>query len=389
MTPLARTFLIVLPALAAACSAPPASAPPTAPAIPVSLTTAEMREVPRTFESGGVVHARVTASIASRITSTVERVAVVAGQRVRAGDTLIALDARELLANQQRAAAEIAALERTKAASESDQAAAQAAQALAHNNFARTEILRRRDSATGQESDEATAALMAAEARVDAAGARVAAAAASLEAARQAASAADVAATYAVITAPFDGIVTERHVDPGNLATAGTPLLQIDQIGGYRLETDVDESRVASIRTGDPVDIVFSAGDDGPTLEHGSVGEIARAIDAGSHTFRIKIDLPRTAAVRSGQFARARFTSGTRAVLTIAPGALVPQGDLSTVFIVTPDNHARMRIVSTGEADPSWVEVLAGLTAGDQVVLNPNGIHDGSSVRTMAMESRR
>lgn len=388
MTSLARTCLIALPAFVAACNASPPAAAPAGAAIPISLTMAAIKEVPRTFESGGVVGARVMASIASRITAAVDRVSVVGGQRVHAGDLLIALDARDLQASQQRAAAEIAALERTKAAAESDQAAAQAAQALAHNNFARTEILRRRDSATGQESDEATAALMAAEARLEAAGARVAAAAASLEAARQAAAAADIAASFASITAPFDGIVTERHVDPGNLAIAGTPLLQIDQIGGYRLETDVDESRISSINVGDAVDVVFDERDDAAP-QRGIVAEVARAVNAGSHTFRVKVDLPRGATVRSGQFARVRFTVGRRPVLTIAPAAVVPQGDLSTVFVVTPDNHARMRVISTGESNPSWVEVLAGLSAGDQVVLNPNGLHDGANVRSTEMESRR
>ena len=389
MSSLARTCLIALGVVATACGTTPPPATDAAPApITVSVAPAEMKQMRRTFDSGGVVRARVAASIASRITANVERVHVVAGQTVRAGDTLITLDGRDLEANQQRMAAEIAALERTKAAAEADQAAAEASRALAHNMFARTALLRMRDSATGQEADEATSALMAAEAHVEAAAARVAAADASLEAARHASAAADVAESYATIAAPFDGVVTERHVDPGNLATPGAPMLQVDQAGGYRLETDVDESRATVVKVGDGVDVLLGADDRAAPLR-GTVAEVARAADAGSHTFRVKIDLPRDASLRSGLFARARFSIGTRAVLAIPAAAVVSQGDLPTIYVVGPDNRAHMRVISTGESNPSWVEVLAGLSAGDQVVVNASGLHDNANVRSAELESRR
>ena len=388
MTRLAVVALLVV----AACSpAPPESSQPASP-VPAQISIVTTRRVPRTFEAGGVVRARMTATLASRITAPVLLVRVAAGDRVRAGQPLITFEGRELEANRGRAAAGVTALERTHAAAVADRAAAEAAATLARASHGRIAALHARDAATAQELDEAVSALRGAEARFAAADAQVAAAAASLDGARQAESAATAAASYAALTAPFDGLITERLVDQGALATPGAPLLRIEDTNHFRLEAVVDESRVASIAEGARVEIELDDDQsEGPSMTslNGIVAEISRTVDVGSHSFLVKIDLPAHPAMRSGMFARARFAAGSQELLTIPLTAIVPQGQLSTVFVVSTDQRARMRVVDTGVRGADWVEVLAGVSAGERVIVSPTGIRDGATVRGGDTETRR
>ena len=387
-----RLAFVALLAVAAACSSAPPEASQPASVVPTQISIVTTKPVPRTFEAGGVVRARMTATLASRITAPVLSVRVAAGDRVRAGQLLITFEGREFDANRGQAAAEVTALERTRAAAAADRAAADAAVTLARASHGRIAALHARDAATAQELDEAVSALRAAEARLTAADAQVAAAAASLDGARQAEAAATAAASYAALTAPFDGLITERLVDPGALATPGAPLLRIEDPRRFRLEVVVDESRLASIAEGARVEVEFDddQGEGASTTSlNGTIAEISRTVDVGSHSFLVKIDLPARAAMRSGMFARARFGAGSQELLTIPLGAIVPQGQLSTVFVVSTDQRARMRVVDTGVRGADWVEVLAGVSACERVIVSPTGIRDGTAVRGAETETRR
>jgi membrane fusion protein (multidrug efflux system) len=121
----------------------------------------------------------------------------------------------------------------------------------------------------------------------------------------------------------------------------------------------------------------------------GTIAELSRTVDAGSHSFLVKIDLPPRAVVRSGIFARARFTAGSQDLLAIPAAAIVPQGQLATVFVVSTDRRAQMRIVDTGVRGDDWVEVLAGVSADERVILSPTGIRDGAVVQAAADEDVR
>jgi len=385
--------LLGLAVLIAACGSPPprASQPPS----PVSVKTAVAvtKRVPRTFESGGVVRARATATLASRITAPVLSVRVTAGDRVHVGDLLVTFDGRELDANVARAAAEIAARERTQAAALAERAAADATLTLARTSHGRIVALHAHDAATAQELDEAISALRAAEARLAAADAQAAAAAASVDGARQSEAAAQAAASYAALTAPFDGLITERLADPGALATPGAPLLRIEDTRGFRAEVIVDESRLSLVAERAPVEVLLDDDNDSenavtPSLT-GTVSEISRTVDAGSHSFLVKIDLPARALMRSGMFARARFRAGSQELLTIPAAAIVPQGQLTTVFVISTNRRAQMRVVDTGVRGDDWLEVLAGISAGERVILSPTGIRDGAEVQAVAGEDAR
>lgn len=350
-----------------ACSSRTETTPAAAqPPIPVTVATVAMADLAETFEAGGVVQARTTATIMARILAPVLEVRVSPGDRVRAGQVLIVLDGSDLGAQTRSArAAALAAVQGATAAA-SDRQAADAALALARTTHERIAGLHAKRSAATQELDDVTGALRAAEARAAGAAARAQAAVSGVESARAASEAAGTTESFALITAPFDGLVTDKMIEPGNMAAPGTPLMRIEDTRGFRLDVRVDESRIGQIATGAGVPVSLDSGTSGVTTTvRGTVAEIDRAVDADARAFLVKIALPDTTGLRSGTFGRASFSARARRALTLPAGALVVRGQVTSVFVVE-NSIARVRLVNV-----SGTEVLAGLSEGEVVVVEP------------------
>jgi RND family efflux transporter MFP subunit len=161
-------------------------------------------------------------------------------------------------------------------------------------------------------------------------------------------------------------VVTEKMVEPGNMAAPGTPLMRLEDTRQFRLDVRIDESRAAQVSPGNAVQVSLDAGAEGvPTVVAGTVAEIGRAVDAGARAFLVKIRLPDGPGLRSGMFGRAQFSTRPRRALTVPAGALVRRGQMTSVFVVEQD-VARLRLVNV-----SGTEVLAGLSPGEVVVITP------------------
>jgi multidrug efflux pump subunit AcrA (membrane-fusion protein) len=358
----------------AGCSAPRASAASVDTAEPIAVTLAPvvMADVASAIDSGGVVQARTTATITARILAPVREVRVAPGDRVREGQTLIVLAGDDLAAGARAAhAAALAAAQGAKAAAAELQAA-DAGLALARASHERIAGLLPKGSATAQELDDATATLRSAEARVAGASARVLQAASAVESATASGDQASITESFTTITAPFDGTVTEKMVEPGNMASPGMPLLRLEDTRGFRLEVRVDESRIAQARNGDSVPVFLGTA---TSSIGGTVVEVSRAVDADARAFLVKIALPNVAGLRSGEFGKARFGGTPRRALTIPSSAIVRHGQITSVFVVD-HGVARVRLVDLSES-----EVLAGLTESEMVILAPpTGMADGRRV---------
>jgi multidrug resistance efflux pump len=358
----------------AGCSARHADAAPADAAEPIAVTIAQvaMTDVTRAIDSGGVVQARATATIMSRILAPVREVRVSPGDRVREGQTLIVLDGDDLAAGARAARSAARAAEQGSRAAAAELLAAAAGLALARASYDRIAGLQARRSATAQELDDATATLRSAEARVAGASARASQAASAVESARAAGDQASATASFTTIAAPFDGMITEKRVEPGNMASPGTPLLRLEDTRGFRLEVRVDESRIGRIRNGDSVPVFLGTG---TTSIKGTVVEVSRAVDADARAYLVKIALPDAPGLRSGEFGKARFDGTPRRALTIPSSAIVRHGQLTSVFVVDK-GMARVRLVNLSES-----EVLAGLTESEAVILSPPAaVTDGRRV---------
>ena len=332
---------------------------------------------PDIYEATGTVRARTTAVVASKVMAYVQLVSVQVGDRVRAGETLIRLDARELEANLRRAEAARAEIQSAIPEADNGVAAVKANLDLAQATFRRMEELASKKSISNQEFEEALARLKSAQAAYDMARARRTQIDSRLAQAEQEIRSAGIMRDYATIAAPFAGVVTAKSVEPGNLAAPGAPLLTVEQDDAYRLEASVDESKLPSVRKGQTVEAVFEALDRKLTAR---VSEVVPAVDAASRAYTVKIDLPAIPNLRTGMFGRALFPLGKRSVTTVPAAAVLERGQLQSVFVVE-DGAAHTRLVTTGARLASNVEILSGVHDGERIVSPvPPGLIDGAKV---------
>ena len=356
---------------------PAARTTPAAAPIPVQAVGVVSQQWPDLYEATGTVRARTAAVLSSRVMAYVQQVAVQAGDRVRAGQTLVTLDSQELDANVRRAEAADAEVHSAIAEADNGVAAAKANLDFAQSTFQRMEKLMAEKSISDQEFDEATARLKAAQAAYDMARAKRSQLDARQAQVGQEIRAAKIMRDYTRIAAPFVGVVTNKSVEPGNLAAPGAPLLTIEQEGAYRLEAAVDESKLSNVKGAEAVDVGVEALD---RRFSARVSEIVPAVDAASRAYTVKIDLPAAPNLRSGMFGRAWFPVGTRRVVTVPAVALVERGQLQWVFVID-GGAAHTRMITTGTRTPGGVEVLSGLTEGEKVVsAPPAGLGDGAPV---------
>jgi RND family efflux transporter MFP subunit len=183
------------------------------------------------------------------------------------------------------------------------------------------------------------------------------------------------------LTAPFDGVVVRRRIDPGTTVNAGQPVLDLRSRRAGEIAAAVPESELGRLGSG-PVE--FQIGD-GPWLP----AELVRVDGMTDYATRSRIARlrPRSpAALDPGAFARVRLSApaatggGATASLALPESAIVRRGGLAGVFVVE-EGHARMRWLRVGRQGAGRVEVLAGLEEPDLVIANPAGIVDGRAVR--------
>jgi len=323
--------------------------------------------LPRQVEAVGTVRARTVAVVAPEVMGRVTQVLVREGDRVRKGDLLAVLDEQALAA--QAAAAEAAAEEAEAAAAEAAAAEAQAEaqKVLAEKTYARFAKLNEERVVTQQEFDEVQARRTVAVRDHERALERRRQVAARVAAARAQARNARTLLSYARIAAPFDGVVTERRVDPGSLAVPGVPLFTVEDTRRYRVEARVPEEYAGVLRAGARVEILLDAlpGRAFP----GTVSEVVPAVDPASRTFAVKADVA-APNVRGGMSARLRFAAGRADVLSVPAKALHRMGGYDGVFVVGADNVARLVMVQTGRSFGGRVEILSGVEPGARVAVS-------------------
>lgn len=361
--------------------AEPAAANPPEP-LTVRVERIAVVAQPEVFEAVGTVRARVSAAVSSRIMSYIRVIHADVGDRVSAGQLLIELDDQDLQAKLRQAEAGKTEVENAIEEAGHALSSAQAQLGLAQVTHKRFRDLLAKKSVSQSEFDEAEARLRSAEAAVEMAQSRRRQAEAKRTQAEAQIADVRVMTGYAKIYAPFAGIVTERPMDPGTLATPGTTILTIERAGGYRLEASVPESRQSLAHVGQTVPVHLEA--IGEALE-GKVDEIVPQVDSASRTVLVKIALSSAAGLRSGMYGRAEFPGGdTRKALTVPTEAVIERGQIRSVFVVDGDT-ARRRLVTLGAGVGERREVLSGLAAGEQVVLSPGELTDGHPVRVQGV----
>ena len=185
--------------------------------------------------------------------------------------------------------------------------------------------------------------------------------------------------SYLELVAPFDGVVTKKWVEVGDLATPGKPLLTLEAPSELQLEADVPEAMASHVRR--EAHLVWRV-DDLSGEQTGVVSEIAPNADPGSRPSRVKLDLPSTPGLRPGQFVRLQVPVGECRSLRVPAAAVVQRGQLEIVFVVANQN-AQLRLAKTGRCFGNTVEILSGLEAYDSVVVDgADRLSDGQPLET-------
>jgi len=366
------------------------------PPLKVKIERIQASPVEDTYEALGTVRSKTVSVLSSKLLGRIISVPAREGDRVKAGQLLHENDDRERKAQLDKSRAGLrearhALDEAEKAirAGEAEKKAADARLALASSTLDRYKRLYERRSVSLQELDEIQTKNTAAKSDADQASERLQALAARksqilarIDQARADSMNAETFLSYTRILSPLDGIVTAKPADIGQMAPPGTHLLTVEDDALYRLEALVEESRLGRIRLGDPVTVFIEALGQKPIA--GQVSEIVPALDPASRSAVVKIDLSRpdpSWLFRSGLFGKARFTTGTRQILTVPFQSVVERGQLAFVYVVDPSKTGRMRLIQTGKRFGDRVEVLSGLSQGEAVILEPlSAVRDGATV---------
>jgi len=309
-------------------------------------------------------------TIYSRVSGYLKDWKVDIGDRVKKGDVLATIETPDLDAQLDAARAEL------KAA----QAGAKVREADA--DFAQSTYDRWRDSPKGvvsdQEREAKKAGAQSSIAQLNAAKAKVAVDQAKVDGLT-------TLTEFKNVTAPFDGIITDRRVDPGDLVTAGsasstTPLFVIQQINRIRVFSSVPQGVAARLTLGSPVHVQTS---DGTGRKYdGKITRMTGSLDPQARTMQIEVVLPNSDyALAPGMYVRAQFEVGQTASVRVPASAIVFRDKGPQVAVVGGDGKISFRSVTIVTDDGEYVDIGSGIRPGEDVALNINSqIGNGDKV---------
>lgn len=352
----------------------------TVQAIEADTAVVEKKKSRDVYAAVGAVQSQTTVTISGKVMGFIKALNAEEGARVAKGQILVEIDAPETSArvNQARAGTEearsaLSEVENGISAAESAVDSARAGYELADATYKRFEKLVLEDSVSKQEFDEARAkwkmaqsALTASEKNLAAMKSRRSQVKARIKQAESGAAEASDMLAYTVIRSPISGTVVDKKLETGSLAAPGMPILVIEDSSAYRLEANVDESRVSKIKIGDAATISIDAL--GGKKTTGTVAEIKPAADAASRTFTVKIALPYMEGMRSGMFGRAYFDMGESEKTMVPKAAITERGGAKGVFVMDENGALRFRVVKAGDESGGFVEIFSGLTPGEKIL---------------------
>jgi RND family efflux transporter MFP subunit len=346
---------------------PGAAQAPSPPVTGVEVVTVSLSPQERIVEAVGTIRARTIAAVAPMVMGRVISFPVSEGSRVEKGALLATIDDVPIRA--QAAAAEGAVAEALAAREEAERAIAQAeaGKMLAEKTYARYRKLFEERVVTQQEFEEVETKRTVAVKEYERSLEKRAQVAGRVDQARGHAGAANAMLSYTKMTAPFAGVVTEKKGDAGSMAVPGVPLLTLEDTRRYRLEAAVPETHLPSLAVGSKVQVVL---DTAPDIAIPAVlSEIVPSVDPASRTFLVKADVSGPG-LRTGMYGRLRIPAGKENVLSVPQKAVSRAGGFDGIFVVTPDNVARLVMVKTGQPMGDRVEILSGIAPGSRVAVS-------------------
>jgi RND family efflux transporter MFP subunit len=294
--------------------------------VPVSSVTIMPKTIDAVVSAVGTLNSLNSSVLSSKIMGRVVALNAKEGDHVAAGALLVKIESGEITAQ------------------------AFQAQAAYHNaklQYDRIKRLFDEKAATQMEMDQATLGLESASAGLNGAKAME---------------------SYTIIEAPISGRIIEKHINLGEMAQPGQPIIKIEDNGHLRLEVTVREQDLRYIQAGKAVTVQIDALP-GKDIK-ATVAQVVPASDVRTHSFMVKIDIPSDKSLITGMYGKALFSMGTREAILVPRTALVELSGISGVYIVSAEGNAVFQMVQLGETTGDSVEAVTGLKAGDQVIVS-------------------
>ena len=344
-----------------------------------SVAVAKVVQQPLIYEAVGTIEAQIASTLSSKLMGTVRSVHVREGDIVKTGDLLVVIDKRQVTADLRKAQAGLAEAKRAEASARSVLAAAKAEYELAQATYNRYLKLMEEESASKQEFDEIESRYRQAKASYSQTESMVEVARYRVEQAQAAIAAATVSEKDARIMAPYDGKVTAKMIEVGDLASPGTPFLTLEKQGAHCVVFEVPEKHIPSVNLQQKVMVTI------PSLQEKALQAVIKRInpsaDQKSRSFRVRAALPEDNDIRSGMYAKVELTVGETSRLVIPVTAVKHEGQLTGVYLIDDHQIAHFRLIRMGKTYGDRIEVVSGLKDGDKyIVIPPPDLSDGTKV---------
>jgi multidrug efflux pump subunit AcrA (membrane-fusion protein) len=406
---LAAVLLVALGVMTA-CSG---EAKDTEQPVPVEIVSVEKATVQQKITADAVVFPIAQSALVPKISAPVKKFLVNRGSRVRSGQLLAVLENRDLAAAAQDSRGAYDQAEATYATTTTsdlpqelqkaqlDEEAAKKqldAQQKVYNSrqelFTQGALPRKELDQAGVDLTNARNQYEIAQKHLDALNAvgkqqTLKSAKGQLESAQGKYEGASAQLSYSEIRSPINGVITDRPLYPGEMATAGTPLLTVMDISQVTAREHIPQQSAVLLKTGDPATI-SAPGLDKPIA--GKVSIISPALDPNSTTVEVWVQAKNLGGhLKPGTSVQISMVArSVQDALTIPAAALLTAQDGTTsVMVAGSDNRAHQKDVKVGIRDQDRVQIVEGLQAGDRIVASgAYGLPDNSKITTAQASSQ-
>ncbi|MGO3183552.1 MAG: efflux RND transporter periplasmic adaptor subunit [Aequorivita sp.] len=324
------------------------------PAVAVTVSSVAAENNTPFLTASGKIEAANSATLSTRMMGFVDKVHVNVGQKVTKGQLLVSINNSDLSAKQAQTSAGISE--------------AQAAFNNAEKDYKRFQNLFAENSASQKELDDQLARFEMAKAR--------------LEGAKQMKNEVQSQFAYVNLRAPFNGVVTSKSIEAGDMANPGVPLISVEGPGNFEVTASVPESEISKIKSG--TEVVITVKSLGETLP-GTVTEVSTSARNTGGQYLVKVVLDKTDAnILSGMYATVQFPIEKKTDVTaimVPAEALVKRGQLTGIYTVSQSNTAILRWLRLGRTFGENVEVLSGLAADENYIISADGkLYNGAKL---------
>ena len=347
----------------------------------------------RTSSQPATVRAWHEAELFAKVAGYASKVTADIGDVVKAGQTLMQIDVPEMTKIYEKQQAELSLLEYKREQFQASVGVARAELEALQSEYDRVQTLIKTKAVTQRIGDETKSRYESAKARLVVAEAEVKSAASSVMVGRKTLEETEVMMQYASLKAPFAGIVTQRSVDPGDLvrnkvSSEGSreSLFTVSKVDVLRVTVPIPERDAVWVKKGDIAEMSFTALP-GVTFKD-VVARRSGRLDSKTRTMVVEVDIPNAnGRLIPGMYCKVEIIMQEKLALVVPAEAVRFNltGDVSIVYVVKDDNSILLVPVKTGIDDGHNIEIISGLSGGEQVVTGMLGrLKDGQVVSVLS-----